>query len=84
MEPKIWANLAESLEFEIMDGESPILAWKRHLRENASTKSNRELARLSKEMENNTALVQPEQPAETPDISSLYTSERWKSLDILK
>lgn len=78
-------NRAQSKkEFEIMDGESPILAWKRHLRENASTKSNRELARLSKEMENNSALAQPEPPAETPDISSLYTSERWKSLDILK
>lgn len=78
-------NRAQSKnEFEIMKGESPILAWKRHLRINANAKNNRELARLSKEAENNAEPEQTESPIETPDMSSSYTSERWKNLDILK
>lgn len=71
-------------EFKIMEGESPILAWKRHLRNNASATSNRELARLSKEVEDHPETVQPEQSASISDITPRHTSERWKNLDILK
>jgi hypothetical protein len=70
---------------EILEGESPILAWKRHLRESASPKNNTELARLAKESENSMALEEIEPTSEsTSSAPSFYTLERWKHLDILK
>jgi hypothetical protein len=71
-------------EFEIMEGESPILAWERHLRANAGASHNRELVRLKIEAENKAGTAKLELPEETPAISINYTAERWKNLDILK
>lgn len=70
-------------EFEILEGESPLLAWRRHMRESCSQQANRELQRLKAEsggdITEGSALGSVE-PGVT-DKPSL--SERWKKLDIL-
>nr|WP_012018619.1 helix-turn-helix domain-containing protein [Pseudomonas chengduensis] len=71
-------------EFEIMEGENPILAWKRHLIANSSVKNNLELARLNGDLESKSVRTQFEPSDEIPDHTRKSTSERWKNLDILR
>lgn len=89
-----WRNTAHSVttrklinrafakkEFEIMQGESPILAWQRHLKANASPRNNREMRRLKSETDKDTADIQPAVAVIGVEQS---TSERWKKLDIIQ
>jgi len=92
-----WRNLVHSVttrklvnralfkrEFMIMEGESPVVAWQRHLRAHASPSSNRELERLKHEAKER---QMPAKISETIKMDSSPESaitERWKKLDILK
>ncbi|WP_434631085.1 hypothetical protein J3P84_13615 [Pseudomonas sp. Z1-29] len=70
-------------EFEIMEGENPVIAWQRHMQMNASPKTNRELQRLKEETKGHLReeplyLVEEEMP------HTQVMNERWKDLGILK
>jgi hypothetical protein len=71
-------------EFEITEGQAPVLAWQKHLRENSSPSNNRELKRTLDE-----ATVESTQqlPTDTDFENSInrtaeISSERWKKLGL--
>jgi hypothetical protein len=71
-------------EFDIMEGEHPVLAWQKHLRTNANARNNLELKRLQEEIYKAPQLPTVERPeSETLEPTSVVT-ERWKTLEILK
>jgi len=71
-------------EFDIMEGEHPVLAWQKHLRTNANARNNLELKRLQEEIEKSPQWPTVEKPeSETLEPAPIIT-ERWKTLEILK
>lgn len=92
-----WRNIAHSVttrrlvnralykrEFEVMEGENPVLAWQRHMRANPNPANNRELQRLKEESKGGVPESPMEDPAEEGVSQKPVVSERWKNLDILK
>ncbi len=71
-------------EFQIMDGENPIVAWQKHIRANASARNNRETRRLQEELQKATWSDWPESQEPTTDSAMVSTSELWRNLAILR
>lgn len=71
-------------EFEVLEGESPLLAWRRHMRNSSSPQANRELQRLKEESSGHVAERPEDQAVDTSVTDKPSLSERWKNLDILK
>ncbi|KMM77960.1 hypothetical protein [Pseudomonas deceptionensis] len=71
-------------EFEILEGENPLLAWRRHMRAHSSPANNRELQRLSVECRGQDTEAPINDSAENGESQKPTVSERWKNLDILK
>ncbi len=71
-------------EFQIMDGENPIVAWQKHIRANASARNNRETRRLQEELQKATWSDVPESQEPTTDSAMVSTSELWRNLAILR
>jgi len=92
-----WRNIAHSVttrrlvnrafykrEFEIMEGENPLLAWRRHMRTTPNPANNRELQRLKVESKGQVSEAPMKDSAEKDVSQKPAVSERWKNLDILK
>ncbi|WP_189339955.1 hypothetical protein [Pseudomonas putida] len=71
-------------EFEVLEGESPLLAWRRHMRNSSSPQANRELQRLKEESSGHVAERPEDQAVDTSVTDKPSLGERWKNLDILK
>lgn len=71
-------------EFEILDGESPLLAWRRHMRACSSPQANRELQRLKEEISGRMAEIPVVDYVDSTVTDEPGVSERWKNLEILK
>jgi len=71
-------------EFEIAEGQAPVLAWQKHLRENSSPSNNRELKRMLNEstVEDPQRLPMDSESDDSPSPKTDTNSERWKKLGL--
>lgn len=69
-------------EFQIAEGQHPVLAWQKHLIANASPANARELKRLQEERCDTSQLIPKGQVEIVPEQPSNSVSERWRFLDI--
>jgi hypothetical protein len=71
-------------EFQIVEGQDPVLAWQKHLRKNANPSNNREMKRMLDEAsaENNHRSPMNVEPASPISCTEGTSSERWKKLGL--
>lgn len=79
---KLINRALEKKEFKIVAGQDPIIAWQKHLRENANPKNNREQKRVQHESESSKEQAVTARKNMAPQNSATETTERWKKLGL--
>jgi hypothetical protein len=82
---KLINRAREKKEFSIAAGQDPVIAWRKHLQENASPKNNREQKRLMQEADraaNSASGGNDSEPIKPTDEASSDAIRRWKKLGL--